>query len=331
MTLYIDSLVSEGLLDHKSHRTQTLITTTSAGTLTLTIDSESIHVFQGTTAGQILKLPSALTLTVGYRYQVHNDSTQNITIQDGNAAQLLLLSATSRVLLVLVDSSSAAGVWSYFVIPKNPQIAEQFLATYPGTGLSVNYTGGNVHFNGVFTVVAGGSIAFPDTTTNGWMYVTTAGVVAATASLPEGALPLYKFTTTGGAVTSLVDERMDYETNLLWGIGTDISNIRYNSAQGAGSLEKYARADHTHAANLPLYKAGSVAAVTFTPANPRVATVTFGTAFPSASYAVTVTGTDGRSWKVTNLLAGSFVINTQASTALTGPVYWNAILIGESQ
>ena len=329
MTLYIDSLVSEGLLDHKSHRTQTLITTTSASTLTLTIDSESIQVFQGTTAAQVLKLPSALTLTVGYRYQVHNDSTQNITIQDGNAVQLLLLSASSRVILVLVDSSSAAGVWSYFVIPKNPAAVEQFLVTYPGTGLTVNYTGGNAHFNGTYTQIAGGSIALPGSTTGGWIYVTLLGVVAATASLPAGALPLYQFTTTT-VVTSLLDERQDYEVDLLWGAGTDISNIRYNSAQGAGSLEKYARADHTHAANLPLYKAGSVAAVSFT-GTPRVATVTLGTAFPSTSYAVTVTGTDGRSWKITNILAGSFVINSQANAALTGPVYWQAIFIGESQ
>lgn len=329
MTLYIDSLVSEGLLDHKSHRTQTLITTTTAATLTLTINSESIQVFQGTTAGQILKLPSALTLTVGYRYQVHNDSTQNIAIQDGNAVQLLLLSASSRVILVLVDSTSAAGVWSYFVIPKNPAATEQFLVTYPGTGLSVNYTGGNVNFNGTFTAVAGGSIALPASTTNGWLYVDLDGVIKATASIPTNALPLYQFTTTGSAVTALVDRREDYEQNLIWGIGTEISNIRYNSAQDAGSLEKYARADHTHAASLPLYKAGSVAAVSFT-GTPRVATVTLGTAFPSTSYAVTVTGTDGRSWKVTNILAGSFVINTQANAALTGPVYWLATLIGES-
>jgi hypothetical protein len=330
MSLYIDSLVSEGLLDHKSHRTQTLITTVSSGTLTLTVDSEEYQVFQGSTAGQIVKLPSASTLTVGYRYSFHNDSTQNLTIQDGSAAAILLLSPTYRAFLVLVDAGSTAGVWSYFVSAKTPQTAEQFLTTYPGTGLSVNYTGGNVHFNGAFTVVAGGSIALPDSTTNGWLHVTTAGVVAATASLPDGALPLYKFTTTGGAVTSLIDERMDYETNLIWGVTGDILPVRYNSSADGGSLLKYARADHVHAANLPLYKAGSLANTAFT-GTPKVATVTFGTAMPSTSYAVTVTGTDGRSWVVNTITTGGFKISSQANAALTGPVFWNATLIGESQ
>ena len=203
MTLYIDSLVSEGLLDHKSHRTQTLITPVSAGTLSLTVSSEAIQVFQGSTAGQIVKLPDATTLTVGYRYQFNNDSTQNLTINDNSGTTLLLLSATNRAFFVLVDAGSAAGTWSYFAVNKNPASPEQFFVTYPGTGLTVNYTGGYAHFNGTFTTVAGGSIALPASTTNGWLYVDIDGVVKATASLPNNALPLYQFTTSGSAVTSL--------------------------------------------------------------------------------------------------------------------------------
>lgn len=77
-----------------------------------------------------------------------------------------------------------------------------------------------------------------------------------------------------------------------------------------------------------LYKSGVVAAGSFS-GSPKTATVTFGTAFPSVDYAIVVTGSDGRSWTVSSLTVGGFVISTQASQALTGPVYWEATLIGE--
>lgn len=335
MTLYIDSLVSEGLLDHKSHRTQTAITTVSLGTITLTVASEEIQVLQGSTAGQIMQLPRGLDLTVGYQYQFNNDSTQNVTIKDGFGNSILLLASTYRAFFVLVDASSAAGVWSVFTVTKTPTTTEQFLVTYPGTGLTVNYTGGNVHFNATFYNVASGAIALPDSTTNGWIYVTTAGAVAATASLPSstgtvGVVPLYKFTTTGGAVTQLVDERQDDESNLVWGTVGQISSITYNGSTAAGTLDVYARADHTHGANLPLYAAGAVAQGSFTGAGNLTAAVTLSPAFPSTAYAVTVTGTDGRSWIVTNIATTGFTINAQAHQPLSGPVYWQASMNGQS-
>ncbi len=330
MTLYIDNLVSEGLLDHKSHRTQTLVTTVSAGTLTLTSTSESLQVFTGTTSGQIVKLPDATTLSVGYRYQFNNDSTQNVAIQNSASTQLLLLASTQRAFFLLTNAGTAAGTWSYIVVNKLPATPEQFLVTYPGTGLSVDYTGGNANFDGSFTQVAGGSIALPASTTDGWIYVDIDGVVKATASIPNNALTLYKFTTSTDTVTSLSDYRDDYDQNLVWGVVGDVAAVRYNSTANAGTLEKYARADHTHAANFPLYKSGSVAQGSFT-GNPKTAAVTFTTAFPSTSYAVTVTGSDGRSWIVTNITTGGFTINAQANQDLTGPVFWNATLIGESQ
>ena len=334
MTLYIDSLVSEGLINHQSHQTGVTSTVTSAGTISLTLTSTSIQIFTGSTAGQIVKLPSGLTLANGYRYQFHNNSTQNITIQDGNAGSLVLLPANYRAFFVLADASSIQGVWSYFVVLQNPATPEQFLVTYPGTGLAVNYTGGNVHFNATFYNVAGGTLTLPDSTTNGWIYVTTSGVVAASATLPSssgtvGVVPLYKFTTTGGAVTVLTDERQDDESNLVWATTGQISSITYNGSTAGGTLDVYARGDHTHGANLPLYKSGTVTAGTFTGAGNLSAAVTF-TAFPSTAYSVVVTGTDSRSWTVSSIATTGFTINANAHQALTGPVYWIAILNGAS-
>lgn len=201
MTLYIDNLVSEGLLDHKAHRIQTLVTTVGASTLTLTLASEAAHVFTGSTAGQIVKLPDATTLEIGFRYQFNNDSTQNVAIQDSSEIALVTIPSSYRAFFVLTSNGSAAGEWSYTLTPK---------------------------------------------------------------------------------VT-----------------------------------------------NLPLYKAGVVDAISFT-GNPKTAAVLFTTAFPTTDYTVTVTGTDGRSWIVTNIATTGFTISAQANAALTGSVYWQATLVGES-
>jgi len=76
-------------------------------------------------------------------------------------------------------------------------------------------------------------------------------------------------------------------------------------------------------------KAGTVAAGSFA-GSPKKFTVTFGVAFASAAYAISITGTDARTFTWESKLAGSFVINTNANTALTGNVDWQAVVTGES-
>lgn len=82
----------------------------------------------------------------------------------------------------------------------------------------------------------------------------------------------------------------------------------------------------------PAYKSGTVAAASFS-GNPKSAAVVFTTAFSSASYSVIITGGDGRSWAVASSpapTAAGFTISSQANQALTLPVYWVAIMNGES-
>ena len=76
-------------------------------------------------------------------------------------------------------------------------------------------------------------------------------------------------------------------------------------------------------------KAGIVTAGTFS-GNPKKATVTFAAAFPAATYAIAITGIDGRSWVFESVTASGFVINSQANTALTGDVHWSAQYQGET-
>jgi hypothetical protein len=75
-------------------------------------------------------------------------------------------------------------------------------------------------------------------------------------------------------------------------------------------------------------KSGIVSAGSFA-GNPKKATVTFSSAFPSTSYSITITGGNGRTWTYESKATGSFVINTNANSALSQEVSWQAIIVGE--
>lgn len=327
MALVIDNLVSEGLVDFRSRRSQMGSTAVSASTLTMTVNSEYIQRFTGSTTGQIVKLPDATTLTVGYQYYLINDSSVNVTVQDSAASTLMLLGAGQRTHITCSGTGSAAGTWSYEVAV-NVLGGTQFYFTYPGSGLVVNYTGGNYRLNGTLTAIAGGSITLPGSTT-GTIYVDVDGVIKATASIPANATPLYNFVTSAGAVTTLTDVREELETNIIWGAVGDMVTVTAGQAKSAGTSEKYARADHVHGNGNLLVKAGTVAAGSFT-GSPKKYTVTFGTAFASTSYAISLESTDNRSLTFESKTAGGFVINTNANAALTGNVDWQAIFVGEA-
>jgi hypothetical protein len=76
-------------------------------------------------------------------------------------------------------------------------------------------------------------------------------------------------------------------------------------------------------------KAGSVTNTSFT-GSPRKATVTFSTAFADTNYAITITGESARTWTIESKLAGSFIINSNSATAISGNTYWIATAYGET-
>jgi len=327
MTQFIDNQTVENLLDTRSFRSQVALTVASASTLSLTVASELVQAITGSTAGQIVKLPDATTLTVGHRFEVWNATSVNVTVNDNASALLVLLVPNERAFFVLQVASPAAGTWLYSVLTKT-SAQEQFLVTYPGTGLAVNFTGGVARFNGVSTAVAAGTITLT-ASISGFIYITTAGAVTSGTTLPDGVTPLATFTTSGSAVTALTDARETIDANTVWGVVGDIVAETYNRAASAGILEKYARADHAHLNNALLNRAGVVAAGTFA-GNPKKATVTFSVALPSATYAVKISGGDARTWTYETRTAAGFVINANANTALANDVSWEATITGEA-
>lgn len=76
-------------------------------------------------------------------------------------------------------------------------------------------------------------------------------------------------------------------------------------------------------------KNGNVAGGSFSGA-PRTFAVVFSTAFTSNSYSVTITGEDKRFFSVDSKTAAGFTINANSATALSGNVFWQAILNGET-
>jgi hypothetical protein len=141
MTMYIDNITSEGLVQQKSSSIQVLSTATSASTLTLTAASEFHQFFTGTTAGQVLKLPDATTLVVGYRYQINNDSTQSVAVQDGGAGALFTLPANFRATIVCTGIGTAAGTWSYFIVSKLQPLVGTFLTHKSGLVAGASFLG----------------------------------------------------------------------------------------------------------------------------------------------------------------------------------------------
>lgn len=328
MTAFIDNQTVEGLLDHKSQRNPPVLTVASASTLTLTVSSEMLQVITGSVAGQIVKLPDATTLTIGWRYEIWNATSVNVTVNDGSSGLLVLLGPNERALFILQVASPAAGTWQWSVMTKF-STAEQLFVTYPGTGLAVNFTAGVGRFNGTTTSIAAGTITLGASITGGWVYVDIDGVVKSGTTLPTNTMPLAQFTTSGSAVTALTDMRETIDQNTQWGVVSDIVAETYNRAASAGVLEKYARADHAHLNNALLNRSGVVTAVTFS-GTPKKATVTFAVALPSATYSVKITGQDARTWTYETRTTGGFVINSNANQALTNDVSWEAIITGEA-
>lgn len=112
MSHNIDTIICEGLTDTLAFRTQATVTDTSAGTLALTSSSPYLIIFTGTTAGQIVTLPSASTVSVGYQQCIHNNSTQPIIINDGAGGLLITITTGQRTLVCLQVAGSTAGTWS---------------------------------------------------------------------------------------------------------------------------------------------------------------------------------------------------------------------------
>lgn len=76
-------------------------------------------------------------------------------------------------------------------------------------------------------------------------------------------------------------------------------------------------------------KAGLVSAISFS-GNPLTFAVVFTNPFPSASYAIALTGEDSRLFTYFSKTAAGFTISANSGNTLTSEVGWIATLVGET-
>lgn len=87
-------------------------TATSAGTTTLTVASEQLQYFTGTTTHTVV-LPVVSTLVLGQSYHLVNNSTQNVTVQSSGANTVQVMGAGSYAAYTCVlTSGTTAASWN---------------------------------------------------------------------------------------------------------------------------------------------------------------------------------------------------------------------------
>ena len=102
----------EGLVDTKSIRTQASVQNTAATSTSLTIDSEYKWIYTGTIEGQNINLPSALTLKTGHMFEIHNNATQTIILNNASSVLLFSIKSGYRLKATLQDNTTIGGIWS---------------------------------------------------------------------------------------------------------------------------------------------------------------------------------------------------------------------------
>ena len=173
------------------------------------------------------------------------------------------------------------------------------------------------NFAGTLSIAKGGTNSSATLNNNRIMISNAGAIVEASAITASRAL----VSDTNGIPTasSVTATELGYVSGVTSPIQTQFTNIDTKITTTSGAIVN----------RIPITKADVVAGASFA-GNPKTATVTFGTAFADANYSVSIMSTANRTWTVSSVAAGSFVINSNSNTALTGKnVYWTAIKHGE--
>lgn len=109
-------------------------TATAAGTTTLTSSSLRQQYFTGTTT-QTVVLPVTSTLALGWKFEIYNNSTGNVTVQSSGANTIRILGPSTRCVVTCI-STSGTGVSSWSVL--HDSFAES--ATYVNNQTGTTYT-----------------------------------------------------------------------------------------------------------------------------------------------------------------------------------------------
>jgi hypothetical protein len=108
---FTDSLTVESLLAFSSQVSAGASAAIAAGTLVLTSASNCLYIFTGTVAGQIVQLPDATTVPLGWKHEFCNLSNQLIQINDAAGNFLTYISSQQNSNITLQVDGTIAGTW----------------------------------------------------------------------------------------------------------------------------------------------------------------------------------------------------------------------------
>lgn len=107
---------------------------TAASTLTLVIGDAQQQFFTGTTAGQIVKLPTT-SVVAGVSYTLVNNSTQTIAVQSSGANAIITMAASTQgVFTALVATPTAAADWNSYTIAIPATVTAGYFMAGPTSG-----------------------------------------------------------------------------------------------------------------------------------------------------------------------------------------------------
>jgi len=112
MTHVIDNAKIENNLTHTTWSPALAnVTSTTDGTLVLTNTSSFVLRINGTATGYKIRLPNATTLTNGWKFEIYNDSTQNVSINYNDTTLFSNILPTSFLSVTLESNVTSNGSW----------------------------------------------------------------------------------------------------------------------------------------------------------------------------------------------------------------------------
>ena len=243
-------------------------TATAAGTTTLTVTSNQIQYFTGTTT-QTLVLPVTSTLQLGWSYHVANTSTGVVTVQSSGANVICTIPPGLSVMFTcILTSGTTAASWDFgftdfgavtgtgsVVLSTSPTLVTPALGT-PASGVVTNLTGtASININGTVgaTTPAQGTFTNKITNTNDFLIqpapnAQTANFTATVANLLGGIITV----TSASAVALTLPTGTLTDAGVLAGAGA--TNISFdwsviNLGSSTGAVTMTAGTAHTYVGN----------------------------------------------------------------------------------
>lgn len=233
---------------------------TSGGTTTLTLASQTVQRFTGT-SNQTVVLPNATTLSVGMYFLIANDSTGTLTVNNASSSLIATVLPSNSVSLRLITNGSAAGLWTvennYTAIPASSisgivplanggtalsNVASQGGIAY-GTSSGISLTAAQISGQAIISQGTGAPIGY-NPTPGGVLFAGTSGAISESASTFSWDSSTSRLQVGGGGNTLNIH-------------GTTSGSNFTVSAQGASNIYEVGIHRHNATTNPGLYLARS--------------------------------------------------------------------------